>query len=250
MGGENMIGPVEGSFWYGYRMKLNQFDKAPFTAEPENPPYYPSLWEQVGFDLSEEYSSNYYRQVDNYYDPSKLQARYQQFMEKGIDFVQPNVSQWERILPQIYELLSTLYSDFPIFHQISLDAFKQIINPLKSVIDFSMVRLAYDSEKLVGFVICLPDYGQEVYKKFNLWRLLKILKLRRKAPSYIIMYLGVDSNYLGLSSAILYPIVDNIVQRKAETIGALIHGHKVTHNYLPQMKRDKTYYGLFELKIE
>ena len=40
MGYEKIVGPVDCSFWIKYRLKINLFEKPPYTGEPYNLDYY------------------------------------------------------------------------------------------------------------------------------------------------------------------------------------------------------------------
>lgn len=62
LGAIKIIGPVQASFWLGYRMQLTGTEELPFTGEPHNPDYYPQLWQAAGFDLKERYLSNFLSQ--------------------------------------------------------------------------------------------------------------------------------------------------------------------------------------------
>ena len=53
LGASKIIGPVQASFWLGYRMQLTGTEEVPFTGEPHNPVYYPDLWQAAGFELME-----------------------------------------------------------------------------------------------------------------------------------------------------------------------------------------------------
>ena len=56
-GKEKLTGPLDASFWIGYRFKTENFDEH-FTGEPDNLPYYPDFWEACGFTVAEQYYSN------------------------------------------------------------------------------------------------------------------------------------------------------------------------------------------------
>lgn len=242
-------GPVQGSFWSGYRMKLNDFERTPFTGEPHNPAYYPVLWSSVGFKLKERYVSNFYQAVPTNFQAKRFRMRYDQFRELGYQIESPDKADWDQVIGEVFFLLSKLYQDFPLFQRIDLKQFKSIFNFYHEILDFSMVKLAYKEDQLVGFLISLPDYGNLVYRPLNLLNLLKIYRIRRQAKRYIILYLGVDSQHLGLGTALSYPIFKAVEARQAQAVGALIRQQTVTKSYLKELQQDTTEYGLFELNF-
>lgn len=246
---QTLSGPVQASFWLGYRMQLSGFADAPFTGEPHNPAYYPKLWEAAGFELKEEYVSNFFQQIPEQYREPRLKQRFSKFKQEGVKFVSPKRAQWQEVLPEVYRLLSELYQDFPIFEAITFEQFAQVFNDYQQILDFSMVQLAYKDAQLVGFVITMPDYGHLVYRKMTALNLVKILKRRRQAKRYTVMYLGVDSQYLGLGSALSYLIYQAIEHKHAYAVAALIHGNKVTKRYVSELQAYQHHYGLYEKQL-
>lgn len=249
-GAQRMIGPVQASFWVSYRMLLSGYEDTPFTGEPYNPPYYPVLWEAVGFELTERYLSNFFKRIEAVGPHQRLSKRYQQFLDKGLTFKDAKAKEWEAILPQVYQLLSELYKGFPLFETITYVEFKQIFKDYQQILDFTMVKLAYDQARLVGFVITVPDYGNLVYGSLNPLTLLRILRIRHKAERYTVMYLGVDEDYLGLGSALTHLIYQAIEKRSAYAVAGMIHHTKVTKNYLPDMQTKQHHYGIFERTLQ
>ena len=63
---------------------------------------------------------------------------------------------FEKCLKEIYSLVSILYSDFPIYKNISYDDFYILFKDMKKILDFNMVKMAYFNEKAVGFFISIP----------------------------------------------------------------------------------------------
>ncbi|WP_314830427.1 hypothetical protein [uncultured Streptococcus sp.] len=249
LGAIKIIGPVQASFWLGYRMQLSGTEDVPFTGEPHNPAYYPELWKAAGFELKERYLSNFYPKVSNQTHQVKLAHRFESFEEAGFTICSPKKKEWDQASLQVFELLNRLYQDFPIYRSISSQQFSQIFQKYQYILDFSMVKLAYKEGKLAGFLIAMPDYGSLVYQKLTLLNLAKLFWTKRFPKRYMIMYLGVDEEFLGLGSALAYPIFKEAQKRQASAIGALIHQKTVTRHYAAELQGDKHEYGLFELDL-
>lgn len=248
-GATRILGSIQASFWLGYRLRLNAFEESPFTGEPNQPAYYEKLWHQAGFVLKEKYLSNFYQVIPRMARQERLAKRYQQFLAKGYQILSPKSRDWERIIGEVFVLLSQLYADFPAFQAITEEQFRAIFADYRHILDFSMVKLAYFKGGLVGFLICLPDYGTLVYQKLTLFKLLKIFRLRHKAKRYLVLYMGVQDGHLGLGSALTYPIYQALQARQAFSIGALIHQGTVTQSYVSELQDSRHYYGLFQLDL-
>ena len=249
LGAEKLIGPVQASFWLGYRMQLSGHEDLPFTGEPHQPAYYPKLWETAGFKLTESYLSNFYPKVSPTTQEAKLAKRYEAALAAGIKIRSPHKSDWTEVSLQVFELLNRLYRDFPIYRSLHVAQFSAIFEKYRYILDFSMVKLAYQEEKLVGFLITMPDYGALVYQKLNLFTLAKLLWIKHRAKRYIILYLGVDPQYLGLGSALSYPIFKQAQARGASAVGALIHQHTLTRHYAADLQGTSHTYGLYQLLL-
>ena len=150
---------------------------------------------------------------------------------------------------QVFELLNRLYQDFPIYRSLQGGQFSAIFEKYRYILDFSMVKLAYQEEKLVGFLITMPDYGALVYQKLNIFTLAKLFWIKHRAKRYIILYLGVDPQYLGLGSALSYPIFKQAQARGASAVGALIHQHTLTRYYAADLQGTSHTYGLYQLLL-
>lgn len=128
------------------------------------------------FEVIEHYTSNIYKEVKKKYKNVKYSDRYNKFIDKGYQIVSPNMKRYDEIVKDIYYLLIELYKDFPIFKKISLEAFQEVFKDYKTIINPSMVKLAYFENKMVGFFISVPNYNNCVYYLNNPTNLLKILK--------------------------------------------------------------------------
>ena len=140
-------------------MQLSGHEDLPFTGEPHQPAYYPKLWEAAGFKLTESYLSNFYPKVSPTTQEAKLAKRYEAALAAGIKIRSPHKSDWTEVSLQVFELLNRLYRDFPIYRSLQGGQFSAIFEKYRYILDFSMVKLAYQEEKLVGFLITMPDYG-------------------------------------------------------------------------------------------
>ncbi|MBE5940605.1 MAG: hypothetical protein E7266_09455 [Lachnospiraceae bacterium] len=245
-----LTGPVDASFWIGYRMKSDKFDEKRFFSEPYGKEYYPKLWKENGYDISEVYISNIYKKLSkNEDDNEKYVNRYNYFIQRGYSIVSPSGKDWNKAIGEVYTLLIKLYSDFPVFSHITEKEFREMYKDLKTVLDFSMVKLAYKDNELVGFFISVPDYGNRLYGNIGLSELLFMLKNRRKCDNYILLYMGVDEKHLGLGSALSQAMFEELRKKRASSIGALIKKGKVSAKYIDNKILYQREYLLFEKNL-
>ena len=247
-GKETLVGPVDCSFWINYRLKTNMFDKPTYTGEPYNMPYYKKQFTDNCFSIAERYTSNVYEYIGQDYVNDKFEERYKLFSEQGYEIKNLEIDRFDEMLTEVYYLLTDLYSDFPIYKDISLQTFLKMFSYYRKVIVPEMVKFAFYQGKMVGFLISVPDY-QNLTSNITPLKLLKILKIRKYPQKFIMLYMGVDRNHKGLGKALAYAALKELKSRNASGIGALTKEGKVTQNYAEDIIEDRYEYVLFRREI-
>ena len=249
LGCSSVVGPVDASFWIGYRLKTNAFDKLPYTGEPYNLPYYEKLFLENGFSVSGEYVSNRYGRIPRSFLNRKNVRRLQHFTENGYSICSLTKDTFEKSLHEIYRMITALYSDFQTFSLITEDEFCKLYASMKYAADYDMVKIAYQNGKAVGFFVTLPNYGNASCGKLTLSKLLHILKVRKAPQDYILLYLGSEPEHLGLGKALSECLLRDICKKQAVSVGALIRKGKVTGSYFSQLIEEQYTYALYEKKF-
>ncbi len=221
-GKEKLVGPLNASFWIGYRFKVENFDEH-FTGEPDNLPYYADFWEACGFTVSERYYSNYLRSPTPEDPSEKWEKRLRRALDKGYEIRSLERGKFDEALRDIYRMLVRLYAKFPAFKLISEEQFTALFGSLKYVVDYECVLLGYKDGELAGFFVCVPNYGTLVDGDLSLRDLPAILRIRRNCKEYVILYIGVDRKHLGLGGAFAQTIRQIGQNKGAGSIAALIH---------------------------
>jgi len=244
LGCVKLVGPVDGSFWNKYRLKINLFDKLPYTGEPYNLPYYQKFFLDNGFSVCEHYTSNIYNQVDSaepLYD-----NRYQTFLDKGYRIISPKKEDFDKVIGELYELITELYSDFPIYKDVAYEDFMKIFSDYRYIINMDMVKMAYFEEKAVGFFVSVPDYGNKVYHLKNLKNLLQVLQIKKRPKRYVMLYMGVHKEHRGLGKALVGSVMEELRVSGLPSIGALARDGKITQKYGEEHIEEQYEYVLLE----
>ena len=241
-----ILGPMNASFWLGYRMKADRFEDAPYFGEPNNLPYYVDLWRENGYFTSEEYISNHYNPLSpGAYKNIRYEKRLQAFLAKGCTIRPPKKESWDTVIRDVYRLTSQLYSGFPTFSLISEDDFLRNYSGLKLILDFSVCRLAYHNGQAVALAITVPDYGN-MLNNISIWKLPKMLWTRKHAKRHVVLYVGVMPEHKGLGVALAQELIQELSKKNTVPIGALIHKGKVTGGYASDFIRYQSTYLLLE----
>lgn len=249
LGCTSLVGPVDASFWIGYRLKTNCFDKLPYTGEPYNLPYYEKFFLENGFGVSGEYVSNRYGKIPQSFLNKRNVRRLQHFTEKGYSICSLDKATFDKSLREIYRLLISLYSGFQTFSHITEDEFCSMYGSMRFAADFDMVKIAYYNGKAVGFFVTLPNYGNASSGKLTLSKLRHICKVKKAPEDYILLYLGAEPEHLGLGKALSECLLREMCKKQAFSVGALIRKGKVTGSYFSSLIEEQYTYALYEKKL-
>lgn len=247
LGYGKIVGPVDASFWIKYRLKTNLFKNRPYTGEPYNKDYYLEMFRENGFEICHHYTSNIYNKVVS--EEPLYDDRYMTFLGKGYEIISPKVDDFDRIIKELYEMLTELYSDFPIYKYVSYEDFDKVFSDYRYIINMSMVKMAYYEGRAVGFFISVPDYGNKVYHLKNLGNLLKVFRIKKKPKRYVMLYMGVDQKHRGLGKALVGSIMEELRRSGLPSVGALARDGKVTQKYGEEHIEECCEYVLLEKSV-
>jgi hypothetical protein len=248
-GKTRLLGPVDASIYINYRFKVDRFDKV-YTGEPYNKSYYPELWERCGFVVSDRYISNQLRKVEEADIDTRLQRVYDRYVQKGYQFVQPKSKRdFQRHLVDVYHLMMETYSDFSGYKMLSEQQFVAMFSPIRKVLNYEMVKLAYKDDKLCAFCISLPNYGGLTRGELTVEKLIKISKIKKKPSEYIVLYVGADKKSAGVGSALIHDVRGVLYRNQCTSIGALIKEGNLTGELYKDLYTDVFHYSLYSKTI-
>lgn len=249
VGATAVVGPVDASFWIGYRLKVSGFENAPYFSEPLNPPYYLRLFEAAGYTVSDTYVSHVFPGAPPDHDFSGFETQLAHLQARGVRIHSPHWWEWDRTMREIHALLQELYRDFPAFTPISYPDFRAVFRGFRLVTDLSMVTVAHHDGEAVGFLVALPDYGASLSTGPALRRLLALARHRWRSDRYVLLYLGAKPGYGGLGAAMTGLLAREVVRRNAGAVGALIHEGKATERYAPDLVGARNTYALLRKQL-
>ena len=212
---------------------------ANYTLEPTNKPYYPDLWQGIGFGVYEKYYSNQLRIPTESDRNPKYQKRLLQCIEAGYTIRNTSRKTFDTDLKNIYKLLIEVYAKFPIFKHIEEKEFLKLFSKIRYILDYRMVFLAYKESELLGFMVCIPNYKKETI----------IQSLLGKHKEYVMMYLGASRHAPGLGGAFSELCRANLAKYKCSCIAALIHKGNTSGTFYKELTTDTCNYVLLSKEI-
>ncbi len=234
------VGPVDASFWLRYRLKVSGFDEKPYVAEPVNPPYQVAQWRQAAFGEVARYRSAYYHRTPKDLVVERFAQRSRQF--SGYDIRAASDLDWSVALEYLHRLLHELYSDFPAFHPVDLDAFRRTFGDMRWAADLDVSCFAFLGGEPKAFLVALPDYGVGLSSRSTVRRIQALLTAKVTRSRYVLPYLG--TTVPGLGSALMQRFTTQMAARRAEVVGALSQVGKASEGYGSAYLRARSEYVL------
>lgn len=159
VGCKQVIGPMNGSTWYSYRL-TQPSDNPPFFLDNYHKPWYRDQFIVAG-----------YKPVSNYHTVKvnlqpKSDERIERFAlileKRGVTVRQLNPACFEEELEKIYLISSRSFVDNFLYSPIPFEKFKELYLRIKPVIDPSLVLIAENSQSdPVGFIFTVPNHFEK-----------------------------------------------------------------------------------------
>lgn len=242
-------GPINLSTHNSCLFLVDGFDSAPMLMMPYNPPYYPRLMEQGGWEKARD-AYAYVLDLTHELDP-KYEKGYRIACKSGVTFRNLHTKGdafWTDV-DSMYDLFNTSFADNFSSTPRTLEEFREEAKDLQSLVDPDIFWIAEYEGKMVGFFMALPDYNialKHVNGRLNLWGILKFLWYRRQInqgrvlvicalPEHRRRMVPLGLIYLGMTSGtkkskpyqqaeLGYIYEDNMPSRHVtEATGATIH---------------------------
>jgi len=150
------VGPMNGNTWRSYRLVTDPGTEPPFFMEPENPAFWPGIFEAAGFSPLAQYSSSMVR------DLARRDPRCPRALERltghGVEI--RNLQNFEEDLRKIYEVSVVGFTKNFLYTPLPEEAFLEQYLPYCEKIRPEFVYLAEQEGKPVGYLFAIPDYAE------------------------------------------------------------------------------------------
>lgn len=152
-----IVGPIQFSTFYTYRLLLNTEGVNPFPREPFNPPYYCDLLKELGYSLYREYFTDSIFSQDLNQDASFIKGIEAQYTIHPLNktILMDQAQQFAQVSHRIF-LNKEFYCPSMIdqFYQVNLPFLAHLLCPKSSF--YATTK----SGELVGYYIVMPHYGE------------------------------------------------------------------------------------------
>lgn len=232
-----IVGPINISIWHGYRFKADKFDQTYFC-EPYNPEFYGKLWKSAGFSVCERYYSNRLRVPTDKDINKKYLNRLEKINKHGYKIRNSSRIKFKKDIEDVYHLITKLYSGFPAYKPIGKREFMKMCMPLRWVLKYDMVFLAYKEGRLKGFMICVPNYYNKDKGRHG-----------KGINEYIMLYMGAEKDSLGLGAAFSELCRKKLAEKNCTCITALIHSGNISGTFFQNLITERYEYVLMSKDV-
>jgi hypothetical protein len=151
-----IIGPMNGSTWYSYRL-TQPSDNPPFFLDNHHKPWYQDQFITAGY---EPMSYFHTVKVNLQQKSDERIERFEHVLKKrGVTVRQLNPDHFEEELEKIYLICSLSFVDNFLYSPISFEKFKELYLRIRPCIDPTLVLIAENSQSVpVGFIFTVPNH--------------------------------------------------------------------------------------------
>lgn len=157
------VGPMNFNTWFSYRFRVDDHEET-LVWEPNNPPEYPHLFQELKYQTSEDYNSTATSGLDLFVE--KTEKNIKCMKENGLSYrVFDGKNLLTQEVPILYELSMKGFNENTLFEPIPFQLFSELYVPIANKMDFSHCFFAVNSEgKEVGFFFCFVENGYLILK--------------------------------------------------------------------------------------
>jgi GNAT superfamily N-acetyltransferase len=191
-GAGQIVGPMDGDTWHRHRLNIGPFDDPPFLLEPYNPPYYPEIWEEAGFQVLESWFS---KQVDLAAVVAHLEPRATAARASGYQLRALDLHRFTEELRLLYRLSRAIFAGNFLYTEIAEEDFLALYADSRALLDPDLVLFARSPQgEDIGFLFAYPDRFRAVAAmrgSRGLFAKLRFLRHRKEAEAVDFKTLGV-----------------------------------------------------------
>ncbi|MFC1742767.1 hypothetical protein ACFL35_02150 [Candidatus Riflebacteria bacterium] len=161
---KKIAGPINYSTWYSNRFMTKGFEDEKFPGEPDNPEYYPQLWQECGFSIKEKYFTQRHLHGEEFESRAdRLLRSIKLYERKGYYFKNILELDVDKALTKLHPIMEDIFEENRYYAPIELDEFKSIFLPICHPKSPAEVIVAFNkNDEIVGALINLafPQFPQ------------------------------------------------------------------------------------------
>lgn len=171
-----VIGPMDGNTWRGYRLIIQRYEAPAFFLEPDHPDDWPAHFIRAGFGKLASYCSSICEDLA-ICDP-RAEPVEGRLAENGVTLRPLAMDRLEAELRAIHAVSLEAFRHAFFYQPIPFEALHRQYQPLIERLDPALVLLAQRADEVVGFAFGIPDFCQPARGERLDTAILKTLAIR------------------------------------------------------------------------
>lgn len=251
-----LIGPIDFSTFFRYRIRINHFENKPFTGEPYNKSYYATLLEENGFSHQQLYRTyknhNLTDKFHNYIADKDSKIKHSNKL-KDFEVIPLTEELWMKHLPHFFTFIDEAFKLNNYYYPIDKDLFFEIYgqNFGKRLCPKTSKIVLDPKNEIAAFMANFPDYSEIILDKpnYSYEKNYQDLKVR----SLLIKSVGVHPKYRGMNifNYMLADMPQTIAENYSEVRACLVQVGGITEKYTRTFhSKNPTEYAVFAKELK
>jgi hypothetical protein len=157
-----IMGPMDSSTWFSYRLVTMSNTTAPFLLEPQNELYLSTQFERCGYQKITNYLSTI-SSLEEAYDVRSQKVK-KRLESSGVRVRNIDFKHFEEDLESLYSLSLSAFKSSAFFEPIEKETFMMMYSALKQVTLPDLCQLLVDQDEVVGFMFAYIDKNRLILK--------------------------------------------------------------------------------------
>lgn len=240
-GAQEIVGNMNLTAMQQIGVMTDHFDNLPYSDQTYSPPHIAQHLESLGF--SRFFPVSTYEMDVTSFDPRRLLQGRVGALKDSPQIAIRSASHWnlKKYMEDARLVLNAGFDENPYFVPVTAEEFHFQAKDMMWVMDPKLTVLAYQNEKPVGVVICIPDLNPLLKATHSRWTwktLFHYLHFRKNRKRAVIIFYSVspEAQGKGLAGLMLYHVVQALKTGGYEKLGITWIADENTSS-LQQMKR-------------
>jgi GNAT superfamily N-acetyltransferase len=253
-GVKKVQGPLHFSTYFRYRLRLGPVPSwKQFNREPVNPPYYPGLLEQLGFQPVLRFESHCLRAANVPQVYEQQRAVQEQLQQSPFEFIPLVPGTWAALEDEIFELIHQVFSQNPSYRPVGIAQFRLLYNEAyaEGLCPHTSVLFRHRaSGKLAALSLCQPNY-HPLGRAVNAHPVFARDYRRLTTRTLLAKTVGVHPDFRGqgLQALLAAYAMQKFRAYYDNAIFCLMRADNLSLRFLKDLPTEVAHYALFEREV-
>jgi hypothetical protein len=157
-----ILGPIDNSTWFSYRIVSHSDNTPTFLMEPSNPLFYATALQTCGFIEKESYNSSI-TPLKAIHDP-RADSVVKRLQKEDITIRNIRMDSFEDEVQKLYELTHNSFKNNPLYESISKEYFVSLYSAFKPLVHPELCKIVEHKNEIIGYMFAYLDTNRLIIK--------------------------------------------------------------------------------------